>query len=670
MKIPKIALASAVIAGIASGSLVTAPAMAIENTVKSAASASEYSSQDKKLVTSSIRLYAEPDSSSTSLASIPRNSLAYSLGETSGNYTKIAYNGITGWAESRFVKDYTYDAQIEAAIKPGDRTIIASVGVNSKPESGSERITSVTSGSTVYFTGEFYDKFSKIQINGFTGWVESRFVVAYEGESNEESNNPPTETQPPVEETKPESPIEVRNVQITASVGIHELPDNLSPRVSSISRLSYAKATGEEEGKYSEIVYKGAEGWVESRFVKEYAGELPDDSKNEVQDITDARRTITASIRLYEEPEAVNSISSISRNSIATVSGQTSGKYTEVYYDGKRGWVESRFVNEYNKEYDLIPQSYYTDTVNKNDSFEIGIAGISDRFGYIHNSKNTTSAITAKLGKYSEVKVLKVSEGWASVEANGTKGWIKVNSLVKQEKENYDKWRTSTKSLTSVYTNPSDAKPTRYISREQVVLLTGYKTNTQSQIRYRINNTGVIYEGWVNLEKDNFRSYNAKTDTKVPSSIEEKQWKDALPKVCKDIEILKFDIKPNGTNNASYLFSTKIDRLGKNYFEITINGEIDPLSDRGRAIMLHECGHVLMTKYDQSYGRTKWREFLDRGWSNTVTNRVELLADAIADELGADRKSTNVGYTHSFTKAQRQLAKELVDMYAPDGRDK
>lgn len=668
MKIQKIALASAVIAGIASGSLVTIPAMAVENTAKSAVATAEYSSQDKRLVTASIRLYAEPSSSSASLASISRNSLAYSLGETSGSYTKISYNGITGWSESRFVKDYVYDEAIEAAIKPGKRTITASVGLNLTTDANSERVASITRGETVYFTGELYGNLSKVTSNGVTGWVESRFVSAYEGEATDPSA-PPAETTPPVDETTPETPENVRNVQITASVGIHELPNNLSPRVSSITRLSYAKATGKVEGKYSEIVYKEAKGWVESRFVKDYDGELPEaPDKPEASDNIDARRTVTASIRLYETPEAVKSISSISRNSIVTTSSETSGKYTQVYYEGKVGWVESRFVAEYNKEYDSIPQSYYTDTVNKADSFAIGAAGISERFGYIHKSKNATSAVLSKLGKYSEVNVLKVSEGWASVEANGVKGWIKVSSLAEQDKENYDKWRTSTKSLTSVYTNPSDTKPARYVSNDQVVLLTGFKTKTQSQIRYRINNTGVIYEGWVDLEEDNFRAYNPKTDTKVPSSIEEKQWKDALPKVCKDVEILKFDIKPNGTNSASYLFSTKIDRVSKNYFEITIDGEIDPLSDRGRAIMLHECGHVLMTKYDQSHGRAQWIQFLDRGWSNTITNRVELLADAIADELGADRKSTNVGYTHSFTKAQRQLAKELVDMYAPDAR--
>jgi len=674
MRIRKIALATAVIAGIASGSIATLPAMAVETLAKEA-SVIEKSNENKALISASIKLYAKDSTSSDPVISVSRNSLVFTEHEESNKLTLVNYNGIEGWVETRFVKDYVYDADLENSLKAGPRTITSSVGLTETPDPESSRVNSVTRDTKVDFTGNLYGKYSEVIYDGAKGWLETRFIKEYEGAEEETPVTPPAEeTKPPVAEPEPTpepgEELVPRNVQITASVGIRKEPVATSDRVASITRLSYAKATGKEEAKYSEIIYDGAKGWVETRFVKDYDGELPEENEDDsAENLDDARRLITASIRIYEEPDSTEAIKSITRNNIVTVTGATSGKFTEVSYEGVIGWLETRFVKPYDAQYDTKDQSYY-DAVNKNDKIALGLADVKDNVGYIHSTANTKSLIKKELQKYTTIEVTSVTKGWAKVKSDNDEGFMKVSALGDYEKDNYDKWRTSTGVKGIAYVKP-DSKNSRWIvDQGQVFELTGEVSSMGWKgIRWVRESTGTVYTGWID-DTFGYRDYAPKTDAFVVSSKTEKIWKESLPSVCQDVTILKYNVKPSTSSSASYLFSTKVDSSGGNWFEITVNGNMDPLGKTAQAIMKHECGHVLMNQYDQEHGRTQWIKFLNRGWVEGTYNRVEYLADAIADELGADRKSTHVGYTQNFTAAQRQLAKELVDAYAPDARNK
>jgi len=149
----------------------------------------------------------------------------------------------------------------------------------------------------------------------------------------------------------------------------------------------------------------------------------------------------------------------------------------------------------------------------------------------------------------------------------------------------------------------------------------------------------------------------------MASSKEQKDWTASLPKACKNIEIRDFvNTNPN-KNGASFNASVKYDGNGVMYYTLKINGNMKPSSAAAKALMKHECGHVLMGIYSDNKGRSVFRAQLDKGWPASNTLRVEHAADCIADQLGAVRQTSNykVGYGTKCSSAQKNVAKNIVN---------
>lgn len=83
----------------------------------------------------------------------------------------------------------------------------------------------------------------------------------------------------------------------------------------------------------------------------------------------------------------------------------------------------------------------------------------------------------------------------------------------------------------------------------------------------------------------------------------------------------------------------------------------------GKALMKHECVHVLMGIYSDNKGRSTYRSQLDRGWESSDSMRVEKAADCIADQLGAVRQTSSykVGYGTKCSNTQKNVAKTIVN---------
>lgn len=444
--IKKKAYMTAAILVAAAPALVGVPALADPIGSETVATASDTS--DIRFITASVGLLKEADAKSERVGSISRQSFATVTGNVSGKYTEITHKGITGWVESRFVKEYDPETMPELPTEQREVRnvqVIASVGILEEADPGSQRLAGITRMSIAEATGKVKGKYSEITYNGVTGWVETRFVKEYDGELPE-----PNEPSTPVEETI------TGPVQIIASVGIKETSDPTSDRLAGISRLSIATATGKVDGKYSEITYNGVTGWVESRFVKEYDGEVPEPVEPEIpeepetpevpeEDLSDARRTVIASIGIFKTGDANERITGIARNTNVTVTGKTYGKYTEISYDGLIGWVESRFVKEYNSEFDRIPEEDYNPSTEGSIA-EKGLQEIRSDNAYIYSDKNAKSLVVDKLHKYQFLNVVEIDGAWAKVELeNDKEGYVVVSHLGEYIPDDYSNWKVANK---------------------------------------------------------------------------------------------------------------------------------------------------------------------------------------------------------------------------------
>lgn len=180
------------------------------------------------------------------------------------------------------------------------------------------------------------------------------------------------------------------------------------------------------------------------------------------------------------------------------------------------------------------------------------------------------------------------------------------------------------------------------------------------------------YQPLSNTKRDAMAAFMIRWLEKTPPSSakprkatvkEQQDWTSYLPKACQNIEIRNFSLVNPNKKSASFRASVTYDSKGSMYYSLHIDGNLPYNSAPAKALMKHECGHVLMGIYSDTKGRSVFRAELDKGWASSNTLRVENAADCIADELGAVRETKNykVGYGTKCSSAQKKVAKTIVN---------
>jgi len=202
-------------------------------------------------------------------------------------------------------------------------------------------------------------------------------------------------------------------------------------------------------------------------------------------------------------------------------------------------------------------------------------------------------------------------------------------------------------------------KVVKNLKKNNVVSKTGKKSGKWVQIKVS-KTTGWVHSSYLTAKKST--SY-APAKPRVATASEQKAWTASLPAACKKVQIKEFIHVNKNKNGASFKASAKYDSKGKMYFTLSIDGNMKPTDGAAKALMKHECGHVLMDIYSKGKGKTNFQNTLSKGWASSNKMRVENAADCIADQLGAVRQTKNykVGYGTKCSSAQKNVAKTITN---------
>ena len=197
------------------------------------------------------------------------------------------------------------------------------------------------------------------------------------------------------------------------------------------------------------------------------------------------------------------------------------------------------------------------------------------------------------------------------------------------------------------------------VKKNAAVTKTGKKSGVWVQAKYG-KNTGWIHSSYLTTKKTT--KYVPAKPRKATKS-EQKAWTASLPSACKKVPITQFIHVNKSKRGASFKATTGFDKKGKAYFTLSVDGNLKASDPAAKALMKHECGHVLMGIYSDKKGKTTFQNTLSKGWPSSNTNRVENAADCIADQLGAVRQTKNykVGYGTKCSSSQKSVAKTITN---------
>jgi uncharacterized protein YraI len=131
-----------------------------------------------------LNLRSGPGTSYPVTAVMPDGAAVALAGETSNEFVRIAWNGLSGWAAARYLATSASDTDPAPPAPPtigdtptGSATATARLYVRSGPGSTFGARTVVPTGSSVEVIGAARDSFTPIRHEGVTGWVASAFLT-------------------------------------------------------------------------------------------------------------------------------------------------------------------------------------------------------------------------------------------------------------------------------------------------------------------------------------------------------------------------------------------------------------------------------------------------------------------------------------------------------------
>lgn len=202
-------------------------------------------------------------------------------------------------------------------------------------------------------------------------------------------------------------------------------------------------------------------------------------------------------------------------------------------------------------------------------------------------------------------------------------------------------------------------KVVKVLKKNNVVSKTGKKSGKWVQIKAS-NKSGWVHSSYLTTKK---KTTYVKAKPRKATASEQKAWTASLPKACKKVPIKEFIHVNKTKKGASFKASAKYDSKGKMYFTLSIDGNMKATDAPAKALMKHECGHVLLDIYAKGKGSKTYQSTLNKGWKSSDKMRVEKASDCIADQLGAVRQTKNykVGYGTKCSTAQKNVAKTITN---------
>lgn len=130
-------------------------------------------------VTEELNLRSEATTTSSILLTMPAGASVKLLGEASGLFYKIEYNGRTGWAHKDWIE------QVSSTVTPAKTARVSeAVNLREGPATEYKRIMVLPAGATVTVTGQQSNGFHSVSYNGKTGWAFSTYLILDESQQN------------------------------------------------------------------------------------------------------------------------------------------------------------------------------------------------------------------------------------------------------------------------------------------------------------------------------------------------------------------------------------------------------------------------------------------------------------------------------------------------------
>ena len=203
-------------------------------------------STQKGITTANVNFRKSASTSSSIIATIPKNTSIQVISKSTSGWYKVEYKGNTGYVSSKYVTLDNNDDKPSTSTQKGITT--DNVNFRKSASTSSSIIATIPKNTSIEIIDKSTSGWYKIKYKGNTGYVSSKYVTL-----NGNNNKPSTSTQKGVTNAN----LNIRKSASTSSSILATIPKNTTIEIT--SKLS--------SGWYK-VKYKGLTGYVSGQYVK------------------------------------------------------------------------------------------------------------------------------------------------------------------------------------------------------------------------------------------------------------------------------------------------------------------------------------------------------------------------------------------------------------------
>ena len=214
-------------------------------------------STQKGVTTANLNLRKSASTSSSIVATIPKNTTIEIVDKSTSGWYKVKYNNNTGYVSSSYVNingNSTDDSTSKPSTSTEKGVTTANLNLRKSASTSSSIIATIPKGTTVEIVDKSTSGWYKVKYNNNTGYVSSSYVtINGSNTNNSTSNTPSTSTQKGV---------------TTANLNFRKSASTSSSIISTIPKNTTVEIVDKSASGWYKIKYKGITGYVSGSYIK------------------------------------------------------------------------------------------------------------------------------------------------------------------------------------------------------------------------------------------------------------------------------------------------------------------------------------------------------------------------------------------------------------------
>ncbi|WP_066228881.1 SH3 domain-containing protein [Heyndrickxia sporothermodurans] len=419
---------------------------------------------------SSLNVRSKPSTNASITMNLVKGTNVTVLSESNG-WSKIKANGKTGYVSSKYLaaantrkpssvsKPTTNPPKKPSSAKTVTKYVEVDAGsslnMRNKAATNGTIIAKLAKGAKVTVLSES-NGWSKIQANGKTGYVSSKYLAAVNTRKPSSVSKPTTN--PPKKPSSTKTVTKYVEVDAGSSLNMRNKAATNGTIIAKLAKGAKVTVLSESKG-WSKIQANGKTGYVSSKFLTDKKVQSKPKEKTPAKTVTkyvDVDTDSTLNMRSKASTSG-SIVAKLKKGTKVTVQSESNG-WSKITASGKTGYVSSKYLTDKNTQSKPTknPPKQTTPTKTVTKYVEVDAGSTLN----MRNKASTSGSIVAKLKKGTEVTVLSESNGWSKITANGKTGYVSSQYLVTSKQTETTTPKTKYVNIASVsgismYASPS-----------------------------------------------------------------------------------------------------------------------------------------------------------------------------------------------------------------------